>query len=125
MRWVFGLSLPLGTNPLSEYTGIGPHKMDRKDDLFQCKLAEQACRYEEMVEAIGRIACISEVVLSIEEQLLLSTSYKRIVGKRCTWRYARRDILQRVARQALPPHSTLPPHPRITRAQSLTYVLYL
>ena len=82
---MFGLSLPLGTNPLSEYTGIGPHKMDRKDDLFQCKLAEQACRYEEMVEAIGRIACISEVVLSIEEQLLLSTSYKRIVGKRCTW----------------------------------------
>lgn len=88
--------------------------MDRKDDLFQCKLAEQACRYEEMVEAIGRIACISEVVLSIEEQLLLSTSYKRIVGKRCTWHVGMHGILQRVARQALPSHSTLPASP-ITR----------
>ena len=96
--------------------------MDRKDDLFQCKLAEQACRYEEMVEAIGRIACISEVVLSIEEQLLLSTSYKRIVGKRCTWHVG---MLGGIYYRGLPPHSTLPPHPRITRAQSLTYVLYL
>jgi len=40
-----------------------------------------------MVEAIGRIAGISDVILSIEEQLLLSTSYKRIVGQlRAAWR---------------------------------------
>jgi len=61
--------------------------MDRKDDLFMCKLSEQACRFQEMVDCIGRIASVSDVILSVEEQLLLSTSYKRIVGQlREAWR---------------------------------------
>lgn len=61
--------------------------MDRKDDLFQAKLSEQAERYHEMVEAMGRIACITDVELTAEEQMLLATGYKRLVGQlRESWR---------------------------------------
>jgi len=50
------------------------------------KLAEQAERYDEMVEAMKKVACM-EVELTVEERNLLSVAYKNVIGaRRASWR---------------------------------------
>ncbi|OIC53401.1 hypothetical protein A7L55_19595 [Acinetobacter baumannii] len=50
------------------------------------KLAEQAERYDEMVEAMKRVAKL-DVELTVEERNLLSVGYKNVIGaRRASWR---------------------------------------
>jgi len=50
------------------------------------KLAEQAERYDEMVESMKRVASLDQE-LSVEERNLLSVAYKNVIGaRRAAWR---------------------------------------
>ena len=52
------------------------------DNVYMAKLAEQAERYEEMVEYMKMVASASTTDLSLEERNLLSVAYKNVVGAR-------------------------------------------
>ncbi|KAH3891336.1 hypothetical protein DPMN_015430 [Dreissena polymorpha] len=59
---------------------------DREDNVYQAKLAEQAERYDEMVESMKKVAQM-DTDLSIEERNLLSVAYKNVIGaRRASWR---------------------------------------
>ncbi|XP_067934283.1 14-3-3 protein epsilon-like [Watersipora subatra] len=59
---------------------------DREDNVYQAKLAEQAERYDEMVDSMKRVACLDQE-LTVEERNLLSVAYKNVIGARRTaWR---------------------------------------
>ncbi|CAG0913863.1 unnamed protein product [Notodromas monacha] len=59
---------------------------DREDSVYKAKLAEQAERYDEMVEAMKKVAGL-EGELSVEERNLLSVGYKNVIGtRRASWR---------------------------------------
>lgn len=59
---------------------------EREDNVYKAKLAEQAERYDEMVEAMKKIAK-SDVDLTCEERNLLSVAYKNVIGaRRASWR---------------------------------------
>ncbi|KAE8651388.1 14-3-3 protein 7 [Cucumis sativus] len=54
--------------------------------VYSAKLAEQAERYEEMVEEMKKIAKLN-VELTVEERNLLSVGYKNVIGaRRASWR---------------------------------------
>uniref|UniRef100_A0A3B4X9H8 14-3-3-like protein n=1 Tax=Seriola lalandi dorsalis TaxID=1841481 RepID=A0A3B4X9H8_SERLL len=54
-----------------------------EDNVYMAKLAEQAERYEEMVEYMKKVAQgKQEEMLSLEERNLLSVAYKNVVGAR-------------------------------------------
>merc|ERR1712087_240899 len=56
---------------------------DGFDNVFMAKLAEQAERYEEMVQYMKSYAQSNETVtLNLEERNLLSVAYKNVVGAR-------------------------------------------
>lgn len=58
----------------------------RKSHVYQAKLAEQAERYEDMVEAMTNIVKMDEE-LDVEERNLLSVAYKNVIGaRRASWR---------------------------------------
>ncbi|KAF9462569.1 14-3-3 domain-containing protein [Collybia nuda] len=58
----------------------------RKDSVYFAKLAEQAKRYEEMVENMDSVAS-SDQELTVEECNLLSVAYKNVIGaRRASWR---------------------------------------
>jgi 14-3-3 protein epsilon len=58
----------------------------RDDDVYQAKLAEQAERYEEMVESMKKVAKTDQE-LTVEERNLLSVAYKNLIGaRRASWR---------------------------------------
>ncbi|CAL5434349.1 unnamed protein product [Camellia sinensis] len=61
----------------------------REDNVYMAKLAEQAERYEEMVEFMEKVSaavCDSEE-LTVEERNLLSVAYKNVIGaRRASWR---------------------------------------
>eukprot|EP00164_Ancoracysta_twista_P000254 GFYU01000359.1.p1 GENE.GFYU01000359.1~~GFYU01000359.1.p1 ORF type:complete len:263 (+),score=78.20 GFYU01000359.1:56-790(+) len=60
--------------------------MSRESEVYMAKLAEQAERYDEMVEAMKRVAKMG-VDLTIEERNLLSVAFKNVVGaRRASWR---------------------------------------
>eukprot|EP01133_Synstelium_polycarpum_P018046 gene18046-21542_t len=60
--------------------------VSREDNVYMAKLAEQAERYEEMVEAMKKVAEMN-VELSVEERNLLSVAYKNVIGaRRASWR---------------------------------------
>ena len=61
---------------------------DRDAILYSAKLAEQAERYNDVVDEMKRIAQLTgEQELSIEERNLLSVGYKNLVGaRRASWR---------------------------------------
>jgi len=64
-------------------------KTERENNVYQAVLAEQTERYEEMVEAMKRVAASAakEGELSVEERNLLSVAYKNVVGsRRAAWR---------------------------------------
>ena len=57
--------------------------------IYKAKLAEQAERYDEMVEAMKEVAQTvqSDSELSVEERNLLSVAYKNVIGaRRASWR---------------------------------------
>ncbi|KAD3641982.1 hypothetical protein E3N88_31206 [Mikania micrantha] len=59
---------------------------DREIFVYTAKLAEQAERYDEMVEAMKKVAKIG-VELTVEERNLLSVGYKNVIGaRRASWR---------------------------------------
>eukprot|EP00744_Colponema_vietnamica_P000078 GILI01000150.1.p2 GENE.GILI01000150.1~~GILI01000150.1.p2 ORF type:complete len:256 (+),score=97.18 GILI01000150.1:1-768(+) len=59
---------------------------DREEHVYMAKLAEQAERYEDMVEHMKKVA-LMENELSVEERNLLSVAYKNTAGARRTaWR---------------------------------------
>lgn len=58
----------------------------REDHVYKAKLAEQAERYDEMVEAMKSVAKL-DVELTVEERNLLSVAYKNVIGaRRASWR---------------------------------------
>ncbi|KAL6999617.1 14-3-3-like protein D [Sarracenia purpurea var. burkii] len=59
---------------------------DRENFIYIAKLAEQAERYDEMVDAMKKLAYL-DVELTIEERNLLSVGYKNVIGaRRASWR---------------------------------------
>jgi len=59
---------------------------ERDDNVYIAKLAEQAERYDEMVEAMKKVAALNSE-LSVEERNLLSVAYKNVIGaRRAAWR---------------------------------------
>jgi len=62
-------------------------KAENRDNIvFGAKLAEQAERYDEMVESMKKIAQL-DVELNVEERNLLSVAYKNVIGaRRASWR---------------------------------------
>uniref|UniRef100_A0A5B7A8T8 Putative 14-3-3-like protein D isoform X1 n=1 Tax=Davidia involucrata TaxID=16924 RepID=A0A5B7A8T8_DAVIN len=59
---------------------------ERENFVYIAKLAEQAERYDEMVDAITKVAKL-DVELTVEERNLLSVGYKNVVGsRRASWR---------------------------------------
>jgi len=64
-------------------------KAERESNVYQAVLAEQTERYEEMVQAMKRVAASAakDGELSVEERNLLSVAYKNVVGsRRAAWR---------------------------------------
>ena len=58
----------------------------REQNVYTAKLAEQAERYDEMVEAMKKVAEL-KVELTVEERNLLSVAYKNVIGaRRASWR---------------------------------------
>jgi len=59
---------------------------DREVHVYKAKLAEQAERYDEMVEAMKTVAKL-DVELTVEERNLLSVAFKNVIGaRRASWR---------------------------------------
>lgn len=59
---------------------------DKDEKVYSAKLAEQAERYDEMVQAMEEVAK-SDTDLSIEERNLLSVAFKNVIGaRRASWR---------------------------------------
>lgn len=63
------------------------NRVDGREGLiFKAKLAEQAERYDDMVEIMKQVA-MSDQVLNVEERNLLSVAYKNVIGtRRASWR---------------------------------------
>ncbi|KAB1994316.1 hypothetical protein ERO13_D13G081500v2 [Gossypium hirsutum] len=59
---------------------------ERETHIYLAKLAEQAERYEEMVESMKKVAKL-DCELTVEERNLLSVGYKNVIGaRRASWR---------------------------------------
>ncbi|XP_031491074.1 14-3-3-like protein GF14 iota [Nymphaea colorata] len=59
---------------------------ERESHVYMAKLAEQAERYEEMVESMKKLAKL-DLELTVEERNLLSVGYKNVIGaRRASWR---------------------------------------
>jgi 14-3-3 protein epsilon len=59
---------------------------NRDDHVYMAKLAEQAERYDEMVDSMKSVAKLN-VELTVEERNLLSVAYKNVIGaRRASWR---------------------------------------
>ncbi len=61
---------------------------DREECVYMAKLAEQAERYDEMVEEMKKVAqMVHDQELTVEERNLLSVAYKNVIGaRRASWR---------------------------------------
>ncbi|CAL5433800.1 unnamed protein product [Camellia sinensis] len=61
----------------------------REESVYMAKLAEQAERYEEMVEFMEKVSStvVESEELTVEERNLLSVAYKNVIGaRRASWR---------------------------------------
>ncbi|XP_042399344.1 14-3-3-like protein B isoform X2 [Zingiber officinale] len=59
---------------------------ERESFVYIAKLAEQAERYDEMVDSMNKVAKL-DVELTVEERNLLSVGYKNVIGaRRASWR---------------------------------------
>ncbi|KAL4586763.1 hypothetical protein LXL04_011407 [Taraxacum kok-saghyz] len=62
------------------------NEKERENHVYLAKLAEQAERYDEMVESMKNVAKLN-VELTVEERNLLSVGYKNVIGaRRASWR---------------------------------------
>merc|ERR1711977_254654 len=69
-------------NPVNQYT----MSSEREENVAMAQLADQAERYEDMVEYMKKVAQ-SDTELSVEERNLLSVAYKNVIGsRRSSWR---------------------------------------
>eukprot|EP01120_Amphizonella_sp_Union-15-10_P001122 TRINITY_DN1117_c0_g3_i1.p1 TRINITY_DN1117_c0_g3~~TRINITY_DN1117_c0_g3_i1.p1 ORF type:complete len:276 (-),score=78.93 TRINITY_DN1117_c0_g3_i1:400-1146(-) len=58
----------------------------REENVYMAKLAEQAERYQEMVESMKKVAELG-TELTVDERNLLSVAYKNVIGaRRAAWR---------------------------------------
>ncbi|XP_057974216.1 14-3-3 protein 7-like isoform X2 [Malania oleifera] len=58
---------------------------ERHDHLFQARVAEQAERYQEVIEAMKKLAELN-VELTVEERNLIRIGYKNVIGaRRASW----------------------------------------
>jgi len=58
----------------------------REENVYMAKLAEQAERYEEMVDFMKKVAAL-DLELTVEERNLLSVAFKNVIGaRRASWR---------------------------------------
>jgi len=71
-----------------EWAGMEFGAVDREECVYMAKLAEQAERYDEMVDEMKKVAqLVDERELSVEERNLLSVAYKNVIGaRRASWR---------------------------------------
>ncbi|CAG8455011.1 3093_t:CDS:10 [Ambispora leptoticha] len=77
-------SAVLSTTPPLYLSMLEAHS--REDYVYLAKLAEQAERYEEMVENMKQVASADQE-LTVEERNLLSVAYKNVIGaRRASWR---------------------------------------
>ncbi|CAN4115696.1 unnamed protein product [Withania somnifera] len=63
--------------------------MAREENVYMAKLAEQAERYEEMVQFMEKVSTSlgTSEELTVEERNLLSVAYKNVIGaRRASWR---------------------------------------
>lgn len=61
--------------------------MSREESVYMAKLAEQAERYEDMVQWMKKVATGENPELSVDERNLLSVAYKNVIGsRRAAWR---------------------------------------
>ncbi|KAI7891750.1 14-3-3-like protein [Mucor mucedo] len=59
---------------------------ERENNVYMAKLAEQAERYDEMVQFTKEVAKMG-IELTVEERNLLSVAYKNVIGaRRASWR---------------------------------------
>jgi len=67
---------------------MSPSEPTREESVYMAKLAEQAERYEEMVEFMEKVAAAAGAgELTVEERNLLSVAYKNVIGaRRASWR---------------------------------------
>lgn len=64
----------------------GEMEKERESHVYVAKLAEQAERYDEMVESMKKVATL-DLELTVEERNLLSVGYKNVIGaRRASWR---------------------------------------
>jgi len=68
--------------------GVELPTMSREGYVYMAKLAEQAERYDEMVQSMDIVAKqAAETELTVEERNLLSVAYKNVIGaRRASWR---------------------------------------
>jgi len=79
-------SLPAVTTSTHTYLHTYIQMAGREENVYLAKLSEQAERYDEMVEAMKKVAT-SGVELTVEERNLLSVAYKNVIGaRRASWR---------------------------------------
>jgi len=61
--------------------------MSREESVYMAKLAEQAERYEDMVQWMKKVATGENPELTVDERNLLSVAYKNVIGsRRAAWR---------------------------------------
>ncbi|KAJ6371078.1 hypothetical protein OIU77_001563 [Salix suchowensis] len=67
---------------------MSPTESSREENVYMAKLAEQAERYEEMVEFMEKVTkAVDNEELTMEERNLLSVAYKNVIGaRRASWR---------------------------------------
>ncbi|URE42850.1 UBQ [Musa troglodytarum] len=67
---------------------MSPVESPREENVYLAKLAEQAERYEEMVEFMEKVVKTANgEELTVEERNLLSVAYKNVIGaRRASWR---------------------------------------
>ncbi|KAL6899301.1 hypothetical protein ACP4OV_005959 [Aristida adscensionis] len=81
-------SLTFGDSKLQKVKMSLPAELSREENVYMAKLAEQAERYEEMVEFMEKVAkAVDSEELTVEERNLLSVAYKNVIGaRRASWR---------------------------------------
>ncbi|CAA6664839.1 unnamed protein product [Spirodela intermedia] len=67
---------------------MSPAESSRDENVYMAKLAEQAERYEEMVEFMEKVVkAVDAEEMTVEERNLLSVAYKNVIGaRRASWR---------------------------------------
>jgi len=91
---------PPGSSPGTNHVLLYPLSLDkhpssimtespdikREESVYMAKLAEQAERYDEMVDSMKKVANL-DLELTVEERNLLSVAYKNVIGaRRASWR---------------------------------------